>query len=102
MDVTEVSDMVRLFNKTFQCLVAFNLDLWETYDQIFYLLCIWRRFLTLEGALEKFPSSGSVDSEIGTIGGQNNFLEGTTCKILDDFNYISRIADGIKFTIEGP
>lgn len=52
MSVTEVSEMARLFNEAFQCLVIYNLDFWETYDRIFHLLCLQWRFLTLEGALE--------------------------------------------------
>lgn len=49
----------------------------KTYDQIFHFLCLRRRFLTLEGTLEKLPSSGSITVELGDIRGQINFLDDT-------------------------
>lgn len=58
-----------------------------------------RRFLSLEGTLGKLSSSGSVDPELGNIGRQINILEGTTRRIVDDFNDVLRIPDGIKFSI---
>lgn len=67
------------------------------YGQIFHLLCLRRRFLTLEGTLE--TSSKSVDWELGVIRGHINFLEGTALRIGDDFNYVLRIADAISLPV---
>lgn len=50
------------------------------------------------GALEKLSPSGSVVPELGDIRRQINFLEDTAYYMRDDFNYISRIVDGLKFT----
>lgn len=59
MAAIEVSDMFHLVNEAFQCLGAHNLDLRKTYDQVFNLLCFWKRFFALESAMEKLP----VESE---------------------------------------
>lgn len=72
---SKVSNIVRLINEAFQCSNAFSLDLRKIYDQIFHLLCLRRRFLTLEGALQKLSPNGSINSELGAIGEQLNLLE---------------------------
>lgn len=54
----------------------------------------------MEGVLEEFPLTESVDWELRFIKGQIKFLEDIIYGIVDDFNYISWITDGIKFTIQ--
>lgn len=44
--------MVYFVNKTFKCLITFNVDLQGVYDHIFILSCLWREFLAIEGKLE--------------------------------------------------
>lgn len=91
--------MVRLVNKAFQCLVVYNLDLRKTYDQIFHLLCLWRSFLTLEGAKEKLSASENAVAGLGVVEGHINSLKTLPLKLLMIFSYISWIFDGIKSTI---
>lgn len=47
--------MVQLVNEAFHCLAVYNMDLRKTYDQVFHLLWLQRRFLILKGVLEKLP-----------------------------------------------
>lgn len=97
--VTEVSDMVRLVNEAFQCLGSFNLDLRQAYDRLFHLLCLRRRLLMLEGALEKLPPRESIAPELGSIQEQIQTLQGTALHILADFNYVSKLANGLRYSI---
>lgn len=73
----DVPDMVRLVNEVFQCLGGFNLDLRQAYDRLFHLLCLCRRLLILEGALEKLPMRESIAPELGSIQEQIQALQGT-------------------------
>lgn len=91
--------MVRLVNMAFQCLGRFNLDLWQDYDRLLHLLCLRRRLLTLQGALEKLPPRDSIDPELGSIQEQIRTLQDTAHHFLDDFNYISKLADGLRYSI---
>lgn len=75
MATTEVFDMVRLVNKAFQGLGVYNIDLLKTSDQVFNLLCLRRRFLTLEGALEKLPPSGNSSLELEVVDEQLDSLQ---------------------------
>lgn len=52
----------------------------------------------MEGALEKIPSSDTVALKLRNIQGKINFLEDTTHHILDAFNCVSRITNGLRFT----
>lgn len=88
MATIKVSDMVRLINKAFQCLSVFNLDLRTTYDQVFSLLCIWRRYLALEGTLEKFPPSGSASLELEGVDDELD-LQGISRQIVNHFSNVS-------------
>lgn len=63
----EIPDMVQLVNEAFQCLDGFNLDLRQTYDRLYQLLCLRRRLLMLQRALEKLPPRESVAPELGSI-----------------------------------
>lgn len=49
--------------------------------------------------IREMAASRNVDWELGPIGGQINHLEGTTRGVVDDFNYVSRVANDFKFTI---
>lgn len=62
MAATKVSDMIRLVNKAFQCLSVFN------------LLYLQRRFLALEGTLEKLQSSGIASSKLKGVAEQLDSL----------------------------
>lgn len=96
---TEVPDMVRLVNEAFQCLGGFNLDLRQAYNRLFHLLCLHRRLLMLEGALEKLPPRESIALKLGSVQEQIKTLQGTALHILDDFNYVSKLADGLRYSI---
>lgn len=95
----EISDMIRLVNKALQCLGGFNLDLRQAYDWLFHLLCLRCRLIVLEGALEKLPPQESVTPGLNDIQGQICFLQDNAHYILDDFNYVLRLTDGLSFTI---
>lgn len=91
--------MVRLVNEAFQCLGGFNLDLRQVYDRLFHLLCLRHRLLMLEGALEKLPLPESIAPELGSIQEQIRTLQGAALHILDSFGYVSKLADGLRYSI---
>lgn len=53
----------------------------------------------MEGKLEKSPPSVDIDSKLRAIREQLNFLEDTTRRMVNAFDYVCRIIDGLKFTI---
>lgn len=63
----------------------------------FFTFCLQRRFLTLEGPLEKLSPSRSAGLELQVVEGKINCLEDITCKIVDHFSHVLRITNGTKF-----
>lgn len=99
MAATEVTDMIRLVNKAFQCLNIYNLDLGKTYYQVFNLLCLWRKFLALKGPLKKLLPSDSTSLELEDVIEQLDYLQGVSLQIVNKLGDVSRSIDVIQFTI---
>lgn len=76
---TEVSNMVQIVKEAFHCICIYNLNLFKTDDQVFNLLCLQKRFLASEGALEKQPSSGSASFELEGVYEQLDSSQGVSC-----------------------
>lgn len=53
----------------------------------------------LEGALEKLSPRENIAPELGSIQEQIRTLQDTARHVLDHFNYVSKLADGLRYSI---
>lgn len=99
MATTEVSNMVKLANEASQCLGGFNLDVRRVYDQVFNLLCLWRKFWMWKTPCRNCHPVLAPLWSLKELLGTRSFVRHIS-QVVEIFNDVSRNIDGIKFAIK--